>query len=643
MSSDTASGWHVDDESLRRWVDGDAGPLVSASVEQHVLRCAHCRAEVADAGARRRDGRRGTTSWPRSRCPGRAVVERLLARARPEPVRLTACWLRPPPCARRGCSAPSASCSSRCSPRCSPRTAAWACSSSSHRSSRWPASPLAYGPMADPSYEAVLVTPYRHGPAGPAAHRVGAGHLGAARRRRRVCCCPTSAMVAVAWLLPAAGFIAVVLTASNWVEPTYAAAVVALGWVARSPGRSARTIRWPSSHPIALVAYVAVARGRGPHAAAPPAQQDAVLATALTTIRPIRTVTEGSMPAPTVQLRGAGKSYRGTAALAGIDLDLHQGVVGLLGPNGAGKTTLLRILATVLGADAGSVRILGRDPADRSGAHRRSGAGSATCRRSSATRAASRLRVRRLHGRAQGVGRAAARRRRGTTGARRRSGSPTAPPSGSGRCPAGSAGGSGWPRPCSATPELLVLDEPTTGLDPEQRVSLRQVLAEVGRSRDGRHRHPPDRGRRRAVRTRRRARRRAVRFDGAGPRPRRDRHGTGCGCRRRDPRARTSWRTATGRYRNLGDAAPVGARPRRAVARGRLPAAARHDGRVGGGGMSTIAAPAAVLGVEHRSTSRSWPGSRRSATPGTRCSSSGPRSARSPAPAPTGRSSSTTT
>ena len=69
------------------------------------------------------------------------------------------------------------------------------------------------------------------------------------------------------------------------------------------------------------------------------------------------------MSAPTVQLRGAAKHYRGTAALAGIDLDLYQGVVGLLGPNGAGKTTLLRMLATVLGSDQGSVRILGRDPA----------------------------------------------------------------------------------------------------------------------------------------------------------------------------------------------------------------------------------------------------------------------------------------
>jgi hypothetical protein len=43
---------------------------------------------------------------------------------------------------------------------------------------------------------------------------------------------PTSTLVAVAWLLPAAGFIAVVLTASNWVEPSYAAVAVGASWFA---------------------------------------------------------------------------------------------------------------------------------------------------------------------------------------------------------------------------------------------------------------------------------------------------------------------------------------------------------------------------------------------------------------------------
>jgi len=51
-------------------------------------------------------------------------------------------------------------------------------------------------------------------------------------------------------------------------------------------------------------------------------------------------------------------------ALDGIDLSVGDGVLGLLGPNGAGKTTLLRVLATVLKTSEGSIRLLGRDPYD---------------------------------------------------------------------------------------------------------------------------------------------------------------------------------------------------------------------------------------------------------------------------------------
>ena len=50
--------------------------------------------------------------------------------------------------------------------------------------------------------------------------------------------------------------------------------------------------------------------------------------------------------------------------LHGLDLEIGTGVFGLLGPNGAGKTTLLRVLATVLRPTSGTIRLLGRDPAD---------------------------------------------------------------------------------------------------------------------------------------------------------------------------------------------------------------------------------------------------------------------------------------
>jgi len=63
-----------------------------------------------------------------------------------------------------------------------------------------------------------------------------------------------------------------------------------------------------------------------------------------------------------ISLTGVRKAYGATRALAGVDLTLDRGVTGLLGPNGAGKTTLLRIVATSIAPDKGEVRLLGRDP-----------------------------------------------------------------------------------------------------------------------------------------------------------------------------------------------------------------------------------------------------------------------------------------
>jgi len=63
-----------------------------------------------------------------------------------------------------------------------------------------------------------------------------------------------------------------------------------------------------------------------------------------------------------IDVEGVSKSYGETKALAGVDISVPAGVVeGLLGPNGAGKTTLVRILATLLAPDAGRVRISGVD------------------------------------------------------------------------------------------------------------------------------------------------------------------------------------------------------------------------------------------------------------------------------------------
>lgn len=56
------------------------------------------------------------------------------------------------------------------------------------------------------------------------------------------------------------------------------------------------------------------------------------------------------------------KEYeKGVLALADVDLTIGEGMFGLLGPNGAGKTTLMRILATILSPTSGTARVYGKD------------------------------------------------------------------------------------------------------------------------------------------------------------------------------------------------------------------------------------------------------------------------------------------
>ncbi|HUP86420.1 MAG TPA: ATP-binding cassette domain-containing protein [Acidimicrobiales bacterium] len=70
---------------------------------------------------------------------------------------------------------------------------------------------------------------------------------------------------------------------------------------------------------------------------------------------------------PTITITGLTKRFGPTTALDSLDLTFAPGVNGLLGPNGAGKTTMLRILATVLAPDQGRVDVLGSDPRDGAG------------------------------------------------------------------------------------------------------------------------------------------------------------------------------------------------------------------------------------------------------------------------------------
>jgi ABC-2 type transport system ATP-binding protein len=65
-------------------------------------------------------------------------------------------------------------------------------------------------------------------------------------------------------------------------------------------------------------------------------------------------------PAPIIEVRGIRKSFGETKALDGVDVSVSAGtVLGLLGPNGAGKTTLVRILATLLQPDGGTAVVDG--------------------------------------------------------------------------------------------------------------------------------------------------------------------------------------------------------------------------------------------------------------------------------------------
>jgi ABC-type multidrug transport system ATPase subunit len=167
-------------------------------------------------------------------------------------------------------------------------------------------------------------------------------------------------------------------------------------------------------------------------------------------------------------------------AVSGVDLEIDSGVFGLLGPNGAGKTSLFRMMATVIPPTSGTLRLLGRDPSnhnERREIRRRLGylpqslgyyprftvvefveyfallKEMPPARVSKAVAAA----VEKV-----GLGdKARARLHTLSGGLLRRAGIAQA---------------------IVNDPELVLLDEPTAGLDPEQRVGFRTLLRELGES-----------------------------------------------------------------------------------------------------------------------------------------------------------------
>jgi ABC-2 type transport system ATP-binding protein len=69
-------------------------------------------------------------------------------------------------------------------------------------------------------------------------------------------------------------------------------------------------------------------------------------------------------PRSAIVTTGLRKSYGDHLVLDGVDLDVAEGTIfALLGPNGAGKTTIVHILSTLIGADAGVLRVAGHDAA----------------------------------------------------------------------------------------------------------------------------------------------------------------------------------------------------------------------------------------------------------------------------------------
>src|SRR5207248_2616663 len=73
-------------------------------------------------------------------------------------------------------------------------------------------------------------------------------------------------------------------------------------------------------------------------------------------------------PMPAITAQGLVRSFDGVAAVDGLDLDIGQGeIYGFLGPNGAGKTTTVRVLCTLLAPTAGRAVVAGHDVAAEPG------------------------------------------------------------------------------------------------------------------------------------------------------------------------------------------------------------------------------------------------------------------------------------
>ena len=181
-------------------------------------------------------------------------------------------------------------------------------------------------------------------------------------------------------------------------------------------------------------------------------------------------------PAQAVEVEDVAVSFNETRALAGVDLTVGTGTVqGLLGPNGAGKTTLVRVLATLLRPDAGSARVFGFDVL-RDATRVRALIGLAGQFAAVDDTLTGRENLE-MVGRLYRLKRAEARRRAGET--LERLGLVDA----ADRVVRGYSGGMRRRLDLGASlvgrPRLLILDEPTTGLDPQSRNDVWSFIREL--------------------------------------------------------------------------------------------------------------------------------------------------------------------
>lgn len=180
-----------------------------------------------------------------------------------------------------------------------------------------------------------------------------------------------------------------------------------------------------------------------------------------------------------IELEGLSKTYAdGTVALQGVSLTLDRGMFGLLGPNGAGKTTFLSILVLALEPSSGRRVYDGLDadkPSLRGAIRKRIGYLPQDYRPLPHLTGEEYLlhcaRLRRLD---VGIGRV--RELLAEVGL-----------SGAARRPAGTYSGGmqrrlGIAQAILHEPRLLVVDEPTAGLDPEERIRFRGLISEVSES-----------------------------------------------------------------------------------------------------------------------------------------------------------------